>query len=148
MHTRYLASKMIELLPERFEIYWTLMMFFAELMDCCTMRLEQHVVVMQLWQTQVSGAPVCSPKRAFRVYWTRLKRLFKCMTVSWNFPRFSKTFRSQKVHEFNEVLYGKDEVIHGKDEILHRKDEALWIRWVPHVRDSLSRSKFEKILQF
>ena len=37
---------MIELLPERFEIYGTLMMFFVELMDCWTMRLEQHVVVM------------------------------------------------------------------------------------------------------
>ena len=62
MHTRYLASKMIELLPERFEIYWTLMMFFAELMDCCTMRLEHHVVVMQLRQTLVSGGCVGSPK--------------------------------------------------------------------------------------
>ena len=25
---------------------------------------------------------------------------FKCMTVSWNFPRLFETFRSQKVHEF------------------------------------------------
>ena len=56
------------------------------------------------------------------------------MTVSSNFPRLSEifrdflrlfeTFRTQKVHEFNEVLYGKDEVLHGKDEILHRKDEV------------------------
>ena len=45
-----------------------------------------------------------------------------------DFPRFSETFRSQKVHDFNEVLYGKDEVLHGNDEILHRKDEVLWIR--------------------
>ena len=53
-------------------------------------------------------------------------RGFKCMTMSWNFPRLSEicrdfsrlfeTFKSQKVHEFNEVLYGKDEV--------------LWIKWV------------------
>ena len=33
--------------------------------------------------------------------------------------RLFETFKSQKVHEFNEVLYGKDEVIHGKYEILH-----------------------------
>ena len=52
-----------------------------------------------------------------------------------DFPRLFETFRSQKVHEFNEVLYGKDEllyvkdeVLHEKDEILHRKDEVLWIR--------------------
>ena len=52
-----------------------------------------------------------------------------------DFPRLFETFRSQKVHEFNEVLYGKDEVLYGKDEvlhgkyeILHRKDEVLWIR--------------------
>ena len=38
------------------------MMFFAELMDCCTMRLEHHVVVMQLRQTLVSGGCVGSPK--------------------------------------------------------------------------------------
>ena len=102
-------SKMIELLPERFEIYWTLMMFFAELMDCCTMRLEQHVVVMQLWQTQVSWAPVCSPKRAFRVNWTRL---FKCMIVSWNFPRFSMTFWDFQISKSLWVLWS-----------------TLWKRW-------------------
>ena len=52
-----------------------------------------------------------------------------------DFPRLFETFRSQKVHEFNEVLYGKDELLyvkdevrHEKDEILHRKDEVLWIR--------------------
>ena len=45
-----------------------------------------------------------------------------------DFPILFETFRSQKVHEFNEVLYGKDEVFHGKYEILHRKDEVLWIR--------------------
>ena len=52
-----------------------------------------------------------------------------------DFPRLFETFRSQKVHEFNELLYGKDEllyvkdeVLHEKDEILHRKDEVLWIR--------------------
>ena len=61
------------------------------------------------------------------------------MTVSWNFLRLFETFKSQKVHEFNEVLYGKDEVLHtkdeilhGKDEILHRKDEVLWIGCVLH----------------
>ena len=54
------------------------------------------------------------------------------MTVSWNFPRLFETFRSQKVHEFNEVLYGKYEVLDGKDEILHRKDEVLWMRWELH----------------
>ena len=63
---------------------------------------------------------------------TRKSRGFKCMTMSRNFPRLSEicryfsrlfeTFKSQKVHEFNEVLYGKDEVLHGKYEILHRKD--------------------------
>ena len=47
-----------------------------------------------------------------------------------DFPRLFKTFKYQKVHEFNEVLYGKYEVLHGKDEILHRKDEVLWIRCV------------------
>ena len=45
-----------------------------------------------------------------------------------DFQRLFETFRSQKVHEFNEVLHGKDEVLHGKDEMLHRKDEVLWIR--------------------
>ena len=29
-----------------------------------------------------------------------------------------ETFKSQKHHEFGEVLYGKDEVLHGKDEVL------------------------------
>ena len=47
-----------------------------------------------------------------------------------DFPWLFETFRSQKVYEFYEVLYGKDEVIHGKDERLHRKDEVLSIRWV------------------
>ena len=42
-----------------------------------------------------------------------------------DFPILFETFRSQKVHEFNEKLYGKDEVLHGKYEILHRKDEGL-----------------------
>ena len=37
-----------------------------------------------------------------------------------DFPRLFEIFRSQKVHEFNEVLHGKD-----KAEILHRKDEVL-----------------------
>ena len=38
--------------------------------------------------------------------------------------KLAETFRDfqiSKVHEFKEVLYGKDEVLHGKDEI-------LWIR--------------------
>ena len=39
-----------------------------------------------------------------------------------DFQRLFETFRSQKVHEFNEVLHGKD-----KAEILHRKDEILWM---------------------
>ena len=37
--------------------------------------------------------------------------------------RLFETFKSQKVHEFNEVLYGKDEVLHT----LHTKDEILGI---------------------
>ena len=45
-----------------------------------------------------------------------------------DFPRLFEIFRSQKVHEFNEVLYRKDEILYGKDEIFHRKDEVLWIR--------------------
>ena len=28
-----------------------------------------------------------------------------------------ETFKSQKLHEFGEVLYGKDELLHGKKEI-------------------------------
>ena len=28
-----------------------------------------------------------------------------------------ETFKFQKLHEFDEVLYGKDEVLHGKYEI-------------------------------
>ena len=47
------------------------------------------------------------------------------MTVSWLFPRLFETFKSQKVHEFNEVLYGKDEEFHGKDEVLHGNDKVL-----------------------
>ena len=37
-----------------------------------------------------------------------------------------ETFKSQKLHEFDEILYGKYELLHGKDEILQRKDEVLW----------------------
>ena len=33
--------------------------------------------------------------------------------VTRTFQTKLETFRSQKVHEFNEVLYGKDEVLHG-----------------------------------
>ena len=45
-----------------------------------------------------------------------------------DFPRLFETFKSQKVHEFNEVLHGKDGVLHRKDGVLHRKDEVLLIR--------------------
>ena len=43
-----------------------------------------------------------------------------------DFLRLFETFKSQKLHEFDEVLYGKDEILHGKHEILHGKDEVLW----------------------
>ena len=49
-----------------------------------------------------------------------------------DFQRLFETFRSQKVHEFNEVLHGKD-----KAEILHRKDEMLWIRYDGYLMDKI-----------
>ena len=31
-----------------------------------------------------------------------------------NLLKLFETFKSQKFHEFDEVLYGKDELLHGK----------------------------------
>ena len=39
------------------------------------------------------------------------------LDIFGDFMILFETFRSQKLHEFDEVLYGKDEVIHGKDEV-------------------------------
>ena len=43
-------------------------------------------------------------------------RELKLSKISTDFSRLFETFKSQKVHEFNEVLFGNDEVLHGKDE--------------------------------
>ena len=60
------------------------------------------------------------------------------------FSRLFETFRSQKVHEFDEVLHGKDEVVHGKDEVIHGQDEysMLSVKYMRNARN-IPKNNFE-----
>ena len=78
-------------------------------------------------------------------------RELKLSEIFRDFLRLFETFRSQKAHEFNGVLYGKDEVLHGKDklphgkyEVLYGKDEVLWPRQVLHGMDEVFEQRSQQ----